>query len=394
MAFLAPLAVPLIGGAATLAGSLIARKSAPDYQQAPPPPKMEDMMDVIDNVNGVQSITRKGVGGKSQRVIERLPRTREEEILYNEYGRLMAESMRNIQNLATVDPNAALNFAPYVNAVRGLNEERSADVARLVQMPDFQQFTQQFRDMEQTAIREQYRDLRNSKQSQLAGMGYGMDSTAWANVDAAINAEEAKAMRGLDVRAQQVGQEFAKGELQNRILGYNLGEESRGGRRQAAADILGAEREQLAERELNREKRMQEQAGIFNAAAGMRGEDQTKAMQSLSPQLSQDMYRQQLMAHQVGSEALRYNQTNRPPTFGEAAGKLMGTMGGGLIDKGMKGASKSLTEFFTPTAAPVPMSGSTVSNPNYQIGRYNMGFTDWLPTQRSGNAFSQYSFNP
>jgi hypothetical protein len=394
MAFLAPLAVPLIGGAATLAGSLIGRNSAPDYQQAPPPPKMEDMMDVIDNVNGVQSITRKGVGGKSQRVIERLPRTREEEMLYNEYGRLMAESMRNIQNLSAIDPNAALNFAPYVNAVRGLNEERAADIARLVQMPDFQQFTQQFRDMEQTAIREQYRDLRNSKQSQLAGMGYGMDSTAWANVDAAINAEEAKAMRGLDVRAQQVGQEFAKGELQNRILGYNLGEEARGGRRQAALDVLGAEREQLAERELNREKRMQEQAGVFKVAAGMRGEDQTKAMQSVAPQLGQDLYRQQLLAHQVATDTARYNQLNRPPNIGEMAGNALGSMGGSIIGEGSKGFGKAISNFFTPTSAPAPMAGSTISNPNYQIGRYNMGFTDWLPTQRSGNAFSQYSFNP
>lgn len=393
MSFLADIASPLIGGIATIAGGLLGRNSAPEYQQMPQPPKMEDIMDVIDTINGVQSITRKGVGGKSQRVIERLPRTREEEILYNEAGRMMTETMRNIQTLSAIDPNSALNFAPYVNAIRGLNEERSADIARLVQMPDFQQFTQQFKDMEQTSIRERFRDFRNAKQSELAGMGYGMDSTAWSNADAAIKAEEEKALRGIDVRSQQLGQEFARGELQNRILGYNLGEESRGARRQSALDILGAEKEQLAERELNREKRMQEQAGMFKVAAGVRGEDQNKAMMSLAPQVSQNLYTQQLMAHQAAADTLRYNQANRQPNAGELAGDVLGQLGGSIMQgKGVgEGLGKSITNWFTPR--PAPQADVTSGNPNFSIGRYNSGFTNWLPTPRAGNAFDQYQFS-
>ena len=331
MGFLAPIAPALIGGAATLGGAMLANRRGRGFQELPSPPQMEETMDVIDKIAGVQSIVRTGSNGKKERVIERLPRSREDEALYNEAGNIMSNALRNIQNLHAVDPNAALNYAPFINTINALNEQRGHDMARLVNVPNFAQFAQDFKNSEQASIREQYREMRNARQNELVGLGYGIDSTAWANSSAAIDAEEAKALRGIDVRAQMAGQEYGKGELQNRLLAYGLGEEARGAQRQSAIDELNARQQQLAERELRRQHSIAEQGNLYALAAGTRGQDQNMAMHSLAPHLQSEQYRNALMAYQAGNQAIMHNQLNRTPNFGETVGQLMGNIGGQLI---------------------------------------------------------------
>lgn len=352
-------------GAALIGGALLGR-SGHRNQEMPAAPKPEDVMDVVDRIAGTQSITRVGANGKKQRVIERLPRTAQEEAIYREAGNIMTNTLRNIQNLYNVDPNAAMNYAPFVNTIQGLQQERSADVARLINMPDFAQFAQDFKTTEQANIREQFGEARNQTQSQLAGMGYGTDSTAWQNAQAAINAEESKASRGLDVRSKLAGQQYAQQELQNRIMGYTMGEHGRQDRQQAAATELGIQREQLNEREANRQRRVAEQAGLLQNAAAIRGEDASVAARTVAPQLQQDMYRNQLAAHGADVNAIMYNNANRAPTFGEIAGNTLGYFGG-----------QGLQRAFDATAPQANAGGR-----NANIGRYNMGFQDWLAPRR------------
>lgn len=365
-------------GAAVIGGALLGR-SGHRNQEMPATPKPEDVMDVVDTINGTQSITRVGANGKKQRVIERLPRTAQEEAIYREAGNIMTNTLRNIQNLYNVDPNAAMNYAPFVNTIQGLQQERSADVARLINMPDFAQFAQDFKTTEQANIREQFGEARNQTQSQLAGMGYGTDSTAWQNAQAAINAEESKASRGLDVRSKLAGQEYAQNELQNRIMGYTMGEHGRQDRQQSAATELGIQREQLNEREANRQRRVAEQAGLLQNAAAIRGEDANAAARTVAPQLQQDMYRNQLAAHGADVNAIMYNNANRAPTFGEIAGNTMGYFGGQGLQRAFD-ATAPRTNVVRPLESYAPQANASGRNAN--IGRYNMGFQDWLAPRR------------
>lgn len=365
-------------GAAVIGGALLGR-SGHRNQEMPAAPKPEDVMDVVDTINGTQSITRVGANGKKQRVIERLPRTAQEEAIYREAGNIMTNTLRNIQNLYNVDPNAAMNYAPFVNTIQGLQQERSADVARLINMPDFAQFAQDFKTTEQANIREQFGEARNQTQSQLAGMGYGTDSTAWQNAQAAINAEESKASRGLDVRSKLAGQEYAQNELQNRIMGYTMGEHGRQDRQQSAATELGIQREQLNEREANRQRRVAEQAGLLQNAAAIRGEDANAAARTVAPQLQQDMYRNQLAAHGADVNAIMYNNANRAPTFGEIAGNTMGYFGGQGLQRAFD-ATAPRTNVVRPLDSYAPQANAGGRNAN--TGRFNMGFQDWLAPRR------------
>ncbi len=69
----------------------------PDAPEIPKPEELkpEDMIDVIDQITGVQSIYTTGSDGRRQRVISRLPRTPEEEQLYSQAGALISSALTN-----------------------------------------------------------------------------------------------------------------------------------------------------------------------------------------------------------------------------------------------------------------------------------------------------------
>lgn len=82
--------------------------SPPPAPYYPPVPPKEELLDVIDHVTGTQAITVVGADGKKKRVVERLPRTPEEQKLYDEAGDLMNIAIVEIKKLSEYDPAAAL----------------------------------------------------------------------------------------------------------------------------------------------------------------------------------------------------------------------------------------------------------------------------------------------
>jgi len=368
MAFLAPIAPALIGGALAAGGSILASRSAPK-PPAPPKipdaPKPEDMMDVIDKVAGVQAINVNGADGKKRRVIERIPRTKQEQILYDEAGDLMKNALGNIQQLYQLDPNAVIDFAPFIQSVNHLNQKRGRDIARLAQIPDFNEFAQNFKNMQKTVIDDEFRTAKNAKQAELTRMGYGVDSTAWANAEAALDRQYAEAVAKNDVTSEINARELQNKDIQNRVLAYNLGEQGRTGELDAEQMILAANREQAGERETHRAKQIQEQAGLFQTGAGIRKEDINTALQNVAPQTAQNLFASQMQGHRTNMEGSILNYQNqlgafdrKPLNFGEIAGYHAGKIGGEMI------------------------------NPNSSIGKYTMGFADWL-TRGKNDGFSK-----
>jgi hypothetical protein len=364
MAFLAPLAPALIGGTLAAGGAILAALSAPKPPappQFPDPPKPEDMMDVVDKIAGVQSVNVKGADGKTRRVIDRLPRTREEQILYDEAGVLMKNALGTIQELYRQDPLSALNYAPLIDTVNHLNTQRSADIARFVQMPDFSAFAQDFKKMQRTIIDEEFTKAKNAKQADLTRNGYGMDSTAWANASAALDREYAESIAKNDVTSELTARELQEKDIRNRVLSYHLGEEGRQGELGAASMVLSAEQQELAEREARRQRSIQEQSGLFQTGANIRKEDSTLALNNVTSQVAQHTFNAQNEGYKAGvwghnaQYAHQLNAFDRKPfNFGEIAGYHLGKLGGNMM------------------------------NPNASTGHYTMGFADWFTGKDNG----------
>ena len=58
------------------------------------PPSVQDLEDVIDEISGTEAITVKGADGKKRRVVRRLPRTREEEALFQKGQGMMKTALQ------------------------------------------------------------------------------------------------------------------------------------------------------------------------------------------------------------------------------------------------------------------------------------------------------------
>jgi hypothetical protein len=364
MAFLAPFVPVLAGGAIAAGGAMLAARSAPK-PPAPPkmpdPPRPEDMIDVVDKIAGVQSVNVKGADGKTRRVIDRLPRTKEEQFLYDEAGVLMKNALGTLQELYKQDPLSALNYAPLIDTVNHLNTQRAADIERFVQMPDFSAFAQDFKKMQRTVIDEEFTKAKNAKQADLTRNGYGLDSTAWANASAALDREHAEAVAKNDVNAELTARELQEKDIKNRVLSYHLGEAGRQGELEAVQLMLSAEQQELAEREVRRQRSIGEQSGLFQTGANIRKEDSTLALNNVASQVAQNMFNAQHEGYKagiLGKNAQYQNQLNafdrRPLNFGEIAGYHIGQIGGQM------------------------------TNPNTSIGHYTMGFSDWLTGKDSG----------
>ncbi|CAK9254198.1 unnamed protein product [Sphagnum jensenii] len=74
-------------------------------------------MDVIDEIAGAEAVTVTGADGKKRRVIRRLPRTKEEQAIYQKGQELMASALKNISQLYQYDPSSVVDFAPIIQTL-------------------------------------------------------------------------------------------------------------------------------------------------------------------------------------------------------------------------------------------------------------------------------------
>jgi hypothetical protein len=308
--------------------------SPPPLPIYPPVPPPEELMDVIDHVTGTQAITVMGADGKKKRMIERLPRTPEEQTLYEQAGDLMTRAITEIQRLNAYDPNALVDFAPFVQVMNDLNRERQQDMQELIQLPDFNQTVQAFKDMNQRLLEEEFKRQENEGQEYLNRRGYG-DSTAAIEMRNTLGKNRAQALEESRVRGDLYGEQLKAADLNNRQTAYTLREQGRLGQTQRAQMEHQLRLEQKAQQDQARQQALQNQVDLFRVGAGIRGEDVNRAMATRAPDLANTIF-QQNSTDTLHRYQAQINQTNaayqnqlaqyqtRPPSFGDTLLNLGG----------------------------------------------------------------------
>lgn len=265
--------------------SLFGDNDPPSVPYIPPPPPPQEILDVIDEVTGTQTITVVGSDGKKRRMIQRLPRTSEEEALYQEAGRLMEKAISEMKKLYNYDPQQLVHYAPFVETLNVLNQERSEDMATLTKFPDFNGYVSEFKEMQKSIIDEEYKRASNTLEEDLAHKGL-TDSSTGREERNLLTRNAAIARQRAAAEAQLYGEELKSADLANRANAFNLRETARQGRLSAAATEYELQKDYAAQLEKQRDRALTHQARLYDVAAGIRRADNNKAMATMAPNMA------------------------------------------------------------------------------------------------------------
>ena len=307
----------------------------------PKPPSSEEMMDVIDEITGTETRKVTGSDGRKYTMIKKLPKTKEEAALYDEAGRLMERAVGEIQKLYDYDPKQLVHYAPFVNTIAALNQERSADMQELTKFPDFNAYVQDFKDIQRQLVDEEYNRQSNSLEENLARRGL-VDSTTGREERNLLNRNATLARSQVGVEAQAAGERAKAADLANRTNMFNLRESTRLARLQDASTEYGLQKDYAEQQERQRDKAIGHQANLFNIAAGIRGEQDNKNMATKAPYLRLADFEARnnnaLNYYKTDSDRIRSNydmqlaeHNSKPPSFGQMALGLGTSLGSAYL---------------------------------------------------------------
>ena len=312
----------------------------PAPQYVAPPPR-EEIMDVIDETTGVQSITVIGPDGKKRRKIERLPRTPEEQQMFAMGEDLMKKSIDNIKDLYQYNPDSVIDFEPLLKTFADLNEERVNALSQVANIGNIQADIQAFRDM-QTALDDDMFMRQNRAMEENLGRKGLSDSYAGQEARAFAARNQDLVRKQSEFNANLYGEEVAKKRLDRNAQAFALDETGRAGRLQAAQADYQLRKDQQAELERRRQTAIAENMNMLKVGSGITGQDLNKALASNAPQIANQTFQMQnadsLQRYTAGVNAQnavydrqRFAYDNRPPSFLDIGLQAGGAIGGAML---------------------------------------------------------------
>jgi hypothetical protein len=237
--------------------------SAPSLQSAP---HIEDFRGFIDYIFGAEMKMEKDpVTGKQIPVVRRLKRTSERQMMFDNGVKLFKEGLKNIEFLNQHYPQALPNYLPVMNVIGDLNRERKADMAQIVGMPNFDEYVQNFTQMQERAIDEEYRVQADALHERYNRLGYG-DSTALNEALATLSAKKANAMVEMRGKSPAYAAGLQKAYLENTSGHMRLKEGMREGISGAEGQLLGFEKEQITGERQLADANLARNEGMYNKA--------------------------------------------------------------------------------------------------------------------------------
>ncbi len=255
-------------------------RKPPPVPQLPPQPAPVELMDVIDELSGTQTVTVNLPNGKKQRVTQRLPRTPQEDAMFKKAEDLMSQAVTNIEALYKYDPASVANYQPFIQAFSQINDERAADLAQIGNFADIGQKVASFRQLNKELVtRELDRQDRMSEEV-LAKRGLGR-STAAAEERAARAGQRALVEQQGLINAELYGDDLMRKQLALQGDLYSMREAGRAGRLQEVQTGYELERQKQADLEALRQGAVVENQNLLATGAGIKQGDMNKSQLAL-----------------------------------------------------------------------------------------------------------------
>lgn len=315
--------------------------SPPAAPQFGPPPPAPEMMDIIDEITGTQSVIVTGADGKKRRVNSRLPQTPEETQKFKAIEDLIASSMKNIQQLYKYNPESAVNYAPLIDTFANLDRQTIQSLSRITNLGNIEQEIGQFKQMQASLIDEQFGNRERENQERMAHQGVGM-STHAAESRAALTRAHALARQEGDAKASMYGEDLASKRLGRNAQAFQLEEMGRNAQRQTAQTQFGLAKEHEADMERRRLRAVEEQKGLLGIGTAMQGNDLKKAMGNNNAATSlatfnaeaadsMNRYNADVNRQNINYQNRMAEYNAQPPGFGEILGNVGGAVGGAMF---------------------------------------------------------------
>lgn len=243
------------------------------------PPSVQDLEDVIDEISGTEAITVKGADGKKRRVVRRLPRTKEEEALFQKGQGMMKTALQNITNLYQYDPASAIDFQPIIDTFANINSERMNNLSQIADFGNIKNDIDDFKAMQSSLLKEQFLTENNRLNERLAHNGLE-DSTVGREERNLLSRNQNLTSQQADLNAMNFGEGLADSRLNRNANLYNMNEMGRQSRLQAAQLDYELAQKRQADLEQMRQSAIGENQSQFQLAGNLVGSDLDRSMRT------------------------------------------------------------------------------------------------------------------
>ena len=330
-------------------GKLFRGRTPPQAPQLPAQQAAPELMDIVDELSGVQTITVTGPDGKKRRVTQRLPLTPQEEQTLNQAKTLMNTAVNNIQRLYQYDPTSVVNYQPFIQAFSNINQERLGDLAQIGDFKDIAEKVQQFKTINQTLTMDAFDNQQRMTEENLARRGLQRSTEATEN-RAAMAKQRALLEQEVNVASENYGEDLQNRRLDREARTYAIREQGRNARLQEEEAKYNLEQQRVSDLENLRQNAINENVNMLNVGQGITGQDTQRAQLGLEGNRSAiAMFGQQAsnqnqryandIARRQGQHAMNMQQfKSTPARFGQqlrdlglaAAGSYLGGGFGGF----------------------------------------------------------------
>ena len=325
----------------------------PDIQKIPEFKNTAELMDVVNKYTGTQSVIVTGPDGKKRRVNEKLPYTPEEARKFELVGKMISTTLGNISTLYKYEPKSAIDFAPIIDVFANMSDERIASLSKVADFGNIQREVQEFKQMQDTAIREEYaiRNFQNDEalsHTGRSGGSYAVQSRA------NMQKNEIDALARSNVESTMYGEDLAAKRLGTNTNVYNLQESGRQGQLDSAMGQYGMLKQDEAEQEARRTGAIKENQNQLGIGMGVDKAELDRNLQNTDAATSLNQYNMESNANIAGynanvnaisanNRAAQEEYNNRPPGMGEILGNIGGqalSMGANYMTGGAWGAAQ------------------------------------------------------
>jgi hypothetical protein len=328
-------------------------KKPPEVASLPQQQSAPELMDVIDELSGYQTITVTGPDGKKRRHTQRLPLTPQEQQTLDQAEKLINQAVNNIETLYRYDPSTVVDYQPFIQEFSKINNERMGDLAKIGNFEDIAEKVEKFRTISHDLTMREFDNNQRMSEENLARRGL-QRSTEASESRAAMARERALLGQQVDVNSENYGEDLQNRRLQREASIYGIRDQGRQGRLQEAEMLYGLERQKADDIERTRQNAINENVNMMNVGQSLKGADNEKARlalagnqnavsmltaqaQNQNQRFSNDINRIQ---GQYGMDMQRFKET--PATFGQKLTDLGLAAAGTYAGAGIAGAIPSI----------------------------------------------------
>lgn len=314
---------------------------APSAPQIPLPPKPQEMMNVIDEITGTQSVVNTLPNGRRVRKNQALPRSREEEARYTQAGQIMDQAISAMRQLYQTTPVKAVDYTPFVQALNTLNDERVRDLQELTEIPDFTRYVDDFKAMQNTLMEETFSRESRMLEEKLAQTGHSASDVGRAERNALLTGQR-KSAQEAGIRSVDFATQLRNQDLLQRSQEYNLREQGRQAQLPAIAQEYAWQQQHVQDLNQSQDRALAGQQTLLGIGSQIQANDLNKRMASQAPQLalSEFQARNNNALNYYNAEANTINKNYemklaehqaQPPSFGDSLLSLGTSLGSAYL---------------------------------------------------------------